>query len=139
MKITKMSKLEEKKGDLLPDIEISVRSKVKVPKDLVDFLQREFIKFHGDDVYNRVIQYQNWHLILLTPKAIMIEPIVHKHCHKIYSTIVTYNKSGVAIVATGKIESTTFTKGEMDNPVIDDLEYLLTYANRRFNNIKEEN
>ena len=41
MKITKMSKLEEKKSDLLPDIEISVRSKVKVPKDLVDFLQRE--------------------------------------------------------------------------------------------------
>jgi hypothetical protein len=128
-----MSKLEEKKGDLLPDIEISVRSKVKVPKDLVDFLQREFIKFHGDDVYNRVIQYQNWHLILLTPKAIMIEPITRKRCHKIYSTIVTYNKSGVAIVATGKIESTTFTKKELDNHVIDGLEHLLTYANKRFN------
>lgn len=138
MKITKMSKLEEKKNDLLPDIEISVRSKVKVPKDLVDFLKREFIKFHGDDVYNRVIQYQNWHLILLTPKAIMIEPIVHKHCHKIYSTIVTYNKSGVAIVATGKIESATFTKKELDNHVIDDLEHLLTYANKRFRNKKEE-
>jgi hypothetical protein len=133
-----MSKLEEKKGDLLPDIEISVRSKVKVPKDLVDFLQREFIKFHGEDVYNRVIQYQNWHLILLTPKAIMIEPIVHKHCHKIYSTIVTYNKNGVAIVATGKIESTTLTKKELDNHVIDDLEHLLTYANKRFHNKKEE-
>ena len=138
MRITKISKLEEKKSDLLPDIEISVRSKIKVPKDLVDFLQREFIKFHGDDVYNRVIQYQNWHLILLTPKAIMIEPIVHKHCHKIYSTIVTYNKSGVAIVATGKIESTTFTKEEMDNPIIGDLEHLVQYANKRFRNKKEK-
>ena len=133
MKITKMSKLEEKKSDLLPDIEISVRSKVKVPKDLVEFLKIEFIKFHGEEVYNRVIQYQNWHLILLTPKVIMIEPITRKHCHKIYSTIVTYSKNGVAIIATGKIESTTFTKKELDNHVIDGLEHLLWSANKRFN------
>lgn len=139
MKITKMSKLEERKGDLLPDIEKMVRSKVKIPKDLIDFLKRNFIKFHGEDIYNRVIHHQNWHLILLTPKAIMIEPIIGKRCHKIYSTIVTYNKNGVSIVATGKVEGVTFLKKEMDNNVIDDLEHLLTYANKRFNNIKEEN
>lgn len=138
MKITKMSKLEKRKGDLLPDIEKSVRSKIKVPKDLLDFLKRNFVKFHGDEVYNRVIKYQNWHLILLTSKAIMIEPIIGKHCHKIYSTIVTYNKNGVSIVATGKVEGVTFLKKEMDNHVIDGFEHLLWYANKRFHNIKEE-
>lgn len=138
MRITKMSKLEEQKGDKLPDIEISVRSKVKVPKNLEEFLKETFIKFHGDDVYNRVIQHHNWHLILLTPKAIMIEPITRKHCHKIYSTIVTYNKNGVAIVATGKIESTVFTKNEINNYVLRDLEHLVRYANKIFNNKKED-
>ena len=138
MKITKMSKLEERKGDRLPDIEKTVRSKVKVPKDLEEFLKRNFIKFHGEDVYNRVIQYQNWHLILLSPNAIMIEPIIGKHCHKIYSTITTYNKNGVYIVATGKVEGVTFLKKEMDNHVIDDLEHLLWYAKKRFHNKKED-
>lgn len=137
MKITKISTLEEKKGLLLPDIEISVRSKVKVPQDLVDFLEKTFIKFHGEEVYNRVIQYQNWHLILLSHKAFMIEPIVRKHCLKKYSTIVTYNKSGVSIVATDRIECITFTKQEMDGYTIKGLEHLLWYANKRFN-IKQE-
>lgn len=138
MKITKMSKLKEKKSDLLPDIDKSVRSRVKVPEDLVDFLERTFVKLHGEDVYNRVIQHQNWHLILLTSKAFMIEPIIVKHCHKKYSTLVTYNKNGASIVKTDKLECVTFTKQEMDNYTIKGLEHLLWYANKRFKKLQEE-
>ena len=134
MKITKMSKTEKQTDDKIPGIEISVRSKVKVPKDLIDFLAKIFIKFHGEDVYNIVIQHQNWHLISLSPKAIMIEPIILKHCHGRYSVIVTYNKSGLCAVATGKMECVTFNKREMNNYVLRDLEHLLWYANKKFNN-----
>lgn len=137
MKITKISKLEERKGNLLLNIEKSVRSKVKAPQDLVDFLEKTFIKLHGEEVYNRVIQYQNWHLILLTPKAMMIEPIIRKHCHKRYSTVITYSKNGISIVETENFESVIFTKQEMDNYTIKGLEHLLWYANKRFN-IKPE-
>lgn len=133
MKITKMSKLEEKKGDKLPDVEKMIRSKVKVPEDLVDFLKRNFIKLYNDDIYNRVIQHYNWHLILATPNVFYLEPIhIRKHTEK-YNVIVTYNRKGVLIASPDDVEYYGFTKQEIDNKSINGLEHLVWYANKRFN------